>query len=246
MVRMSRCRCGPRAAQNAMRDPAGDQLGCTESSVAICRFSPLSRFTIQSPLRGPRPAGLSVHAFGCVDDLPAAWRPCRVVAAVRQPPHGLARTPHDEDAAAVAAGSEDDSIAVRREGRLLIVGRRVLRKIDRGLAADALEVGCPRCPTRRSCRRSTCRPSSRLANSSAPLWTVSCANVAEVGADAGLLKPGPKRYIAKAATAATVTAAAVTPSHGRPLRFATAKAAIGAPSAARPNPATASAPEGRS
>ncbi len=74
------------------------------------------------------------------DNLLPVWRPRGVEARVRHPPHPLAGPSHDEKAPSLPLGPERDPLAVRRERRLVVVGKRVPREVDRRLPADALQV----------------------------------------------------------------------------------------------------------
>ena len=81
-----------------------------------------------------------VDGFGRDDDLLSVGRPGGVLPDVRKPPDRLARRTHDEDAAAPALGPERDRRAVRGERGLGVVLGRVLRQVDRVVAANSLEV----------------------------------------------------------------------------------------------------------
>ena len=70
----------------------------------------------------------------------AVGRPRRPEPRARHAPDGLAGAPHDEDAAAVAAGAERDSFAVRGEDGLVVVVGRVSRQVEGILPSDALQV----------------------------------------------------------------------------------------------------------
>ena len=66
-------------------------------------------------------------------------RPCWLEPTPRQPPDRLSRAAHDEDSTAVAARSEGDALAVRRERRLIVIVVRVGRQVDWRLTGRALE-----------------------------------------------------------------------------------------------------------
>src|SRR6185503_13514991 len=75
--------------------------------------------------------------FGGADHLPAVRRPGRVVAEVADAAHRLAGGSHDEEAAPLALGAEDDRRAVRGESRLRVRAGKIGREVLYGLAGDA-------------------------------------------------------------------------------------------------------------
>ncbi len=100
----------------------------------------LGRLQVDDPALGcPRPHRGVVDSVGTEDDAPAVGRPRGVVAEVGQPPHRLAGGAHHEDAAAVALGTKRDALAVGRVGGVVVVGAGTGGKVDRVVAADALQ-----------------------------------------------------------------------------------------------------------
>src|SRR5881628_2167420 len=80
------------------------------------------------------------RTFVSTGDLFTIRRPSRIETEIRQTLDTLASRSHQEYATTISFGTKRNQLAIRRKGRLRIIGSRILRQVDGVLAAHALQV----------------------------------------------------------------------------------------------------------